>query len=165
MVKKDDYPPSPEVIKTFMSTNVVTAEVGTALQEVAKMMATKAISCVVVLKTSGEPIGILTERDFISRILAQNLPLKGLKVDDLMTTPIQSIAPENDILEVTRLSREKNIRHFPVTEKGKLVGLVTETDIFRGLLHYIRHLNWLMVERHMHRSKYRQILSEIKSFV
>jgi signal-transduction protein with cAMP-binding, CBS, and nucleotidyltransferase domain len=88
------------------------------------------IGCLIVTEND-RPIGILTERDLLKRILVKSKDLKGMKVQDVMSMPLISVEPNVQIGDASRLMFQKNIKKMPIVKKGELVGLVTLTDILR----------------------------------
>ncbi|RMF06878.1 CBS domain-containing protein [Candidatus Woesearchaeota archaeon] len=117
-------------VRDFMSTSVHAIEVGSSVHDAALLMADKSISCLIVTK-NGEPEGIITERDLIRKILAKGRSMKGTKVEDIMTSPLITVDPEDDLGHVSLLMKEKGIRRLPVMSEGKLIGIVTQTDVVK----------------------------------
>jgi signal-transduction protein with cAMP-binding, CBS, and nucleotidyltransferase domain len=78
-----------------------------------------------------KPVGIMTERDLLKRVLSKSKQLGKKKVTEVMSENLVSVSPQIEIEEAARLMYEKKIKKLPVIEKGKLLGLVTLTDILR----------------------------------
>jgi CBS domain-containing protein len=76
-----------------------------------------------------KPIGVLTERDILRRVVAKNIDLDKTKVMDMMTKDPITINYDASILEATRLMSENNFRHLLVLKNGKIVGIVTAKDV------------------------------------
>ena len=75
------------------------------------------------------PIGVLTERDILRRVLAKGIDMDKYTVEDIMTKNPVTIAHDASILEATRLMSENNFRRLLVVKGGKLVGVVTAKDV------------------------------------
>lgn len=88
------------------------------------------ISCIVVLR-KGSPIGILTERDLINRVLLKNKVPKKTKVKDVMSSPIVTKSPDFSTSKLVKIMNEHMIRHVPIVSEDKLVGIITQTDIVK----------------------------------
>jgi CBS domain-containing protein len=100
-----------------------------------------------------KPVGILTERDMLRRILAKSKNPEKTKVSEIMTTPVITIEPSTDLEEAARLMFEKNVKKLPVISKRKLVGLVTLTDLARFQPEIIRLLKRIIDENTPKRMK------------
>lgn len=124
-------PPS-ELVSAIMSTKVVTAgaadKVGKALQT---MVRHKIGSIVVVEK--GKPVGILTERD-VSMRMAKGQNVRGMLIRNVMSKPLVTITPSAEVWQAVEQMVRKDIVRLPVVEDDRLVGMVTERDIFRWMI-------------------------------
>ena len=117
------------VVKDVMSSPVVTLDEDAPSNKVANLMADNALGCVIVTNKAGKPVGIITERDLVIRVLAKNLVPDGVKAKEIMTSPLVTIDPEATISEAARRMSRLNIRRLGVVYKGNLVGLVSSKDI------------------------------------
>ena len=73
--------------------------------------------------------GIVTDRDIVTRNIANGKDPKTEKVRDIMTTNVSTVSPDADVNDVTRQMAEKQVRRVPVVENGNLVGMATLGDI------------------------------------
>jgi predicted transcriptional regulator len=110
--------------------NVITTKRDSTVEEAVKLMSEHEIGCLIVTENDN-PIGILTERDLLNRILVISQDLKRIRVEEVMSAPLVSVEPNVLIGDVSRLMFQKNIKKMPIVKKGKLLGLVTLTDILR----------------------------------
>jgi CBS domain-containing protein len=100
--------------------------------EGAKLMTEKGISSLFVVK-DGVPVGIVTERDFIKKVCAKDIPISEVKVFDIMSKILTTADPETPIeVAVQRMVNHK-IRRLPILEGGKIVGIITVTDLAKHL--------------------------------
>ena len=114
-----------------MNKSVVTIEPGEPIVQAAKKMSDRHISCMVV--THGEEIcGILTETDFIRKVIAQREDINALNADKIMSSPVISLDISTTLIEACGLMEEKSVKRLAVTEDGKLVGIVTQTDLIQA---------------------------------
>ena len=80
--------------------------------------------------------GIFTERDVL-RLAGDATDLRQVQVGDVMTTELLSIGPDDDVFAAARLMGEKRIRHLPVLQDGKILGVVGIRDVMRSLVERI----------------------------
>jgi len=116
-------------VKDVMTSPVVTLDEFITSNKVAKVMAEKALGCVIVTNKTGKPVGILTERDLVQRVLAKNLIPDNVKAKSIMTSPLVTISPEATITEAAKQMNSLNIRRLGVVYKGSLRGIVTSKDV------------------------------------
>ena len=125
----------------FLAEDIMTKEVETTspdstLKSISQKMSKKGISCIIVSEKK-KPIGIISERDFVKKVLSQSG--KGrLTAKDIMSSPVLSIKPRETVNNVAKLMRENKIRHILVTENNSVKGIITETDVLRGETEYIK---------------------------
>ncbi len=112
-----------------MSKNLLTLDKSTSLQEAAEHMKKLNVGCVIVTD-SNNPIGIITERDFVTKIAAEGRPL-FTEIKEVMSSPLITIDPEETIWEASEMMKEKLIHKLPVKENDKIVGIITTTDIVK----------------------------------
>jgi len=116
-------------VNQIMSKNVLTADKSTSLQEAAEKMTKLNIGCVIVTENS-KPVGIITERDFVTKIAAEGRPL-FTEISEVMSSPLITIDPEETIWEASEMMKEKLIHKLPVKENDQIIGIVTTTDIVK----------------------------------
>ncbi len=118
------------VVQNIMVTNVITAEKHTLVIDAVKIMNQHGIGCLVAME-NGSPVGIVTERDLLKRVLGESKNPKKIRVQEIMSSPLIVAKPDMEIDEVTKLMFDMKIKKLPIVEDGKLVGLVTFTDLLR----------------------------------
>lgn len=122
----------PTVAKV-MSRAVMTVELNSNAKECARAMAKKGVSCAVITQ-SGSAIGIVTERDLVSKVLAESIEAKSVLVRDIMSTPLITISPDAPLTGASELMARYRVRRLVVVDEGgMLVGVVTTGDIARFL--------------------------------
>ncbi len=117
------------LVKDAMSSPVVTTDEETPSDKVARLMDEHKVGAVVVTNKEGKPLGIITERDLVLRVLSKNLTPDAAKAKEIMTTPLVTIEPEMTISEAAKKMSSIDIRRLGVLYKGNLVGLISSKDI------------------------------------
>jgi CBS domain-containing protein len=115
-----------------MSTDVSAVRPDTTLVEAAQQMRSSGVGGVPVLDPNGDCAGILTERDIITRVLAEGREPLAAFVRDVATMHPVTCAPEEDVGEVTERMRETEVQHLPVCAAGEVVGVISLADIVFG---------------------------------
>lgn len=113
------------------------------------LMAKHKISSVVIVDEKGKPVGMFTEKDAIKVIPEHKKPLI-MQLKSVMSSPIITVLPSSSVTTVLTLMAQKNINHIPVVENEKLLGIVTEKDIFRYVLHHSGLMEELLAEGPVH---------------
>jgi len=101
--------------------------------EAVSLMAEKRIGVLMVLD-KGELCGVVSERDYARRVVLLDRGSKTTLVREIMTARVVFVEPEQTIQNCMALMTEKNFRHLPVMDEGKLVGVLSMTDLVRALL-------------------------------
>lgn len=129
-------------LRKIIIENVVTIGPRATVKEAAELMNLHEIGCVVVVH-SEKPIGILTERDMLKRIICGAKESGKAKVIDIMSKPLIAALPDMHAGDAAKLMFERNIKKLPVVENGRLVGLVTLTDLLRteGVIAFLNKLS------------------------
>lgn len=106
-----------------------------SITEVAELMTKKKIGSVLIKTKDG--LGILTERDILSKIVAEAKDPNKVKVKEVMVFPVKTINSDAEIYEACALFTNNNFRRLPVVENGEVVGIVTTRDIVK---HFVPRL-------------------------
>ncbi len=117
------------VVKDVMSSPVVTLNEDATSNKVANLMDENKLGCLIVTNKTDKPVGIITERDLVIRVLSKNLKPDAVKAKEIMTSPLVTIEPEATISEAARRMSRLNIRRLGVIYKGNLVGIVSSKDV------------------------------------
>jgi len=116
-------------VKDVMKTNVVKLDESTSIQQAASQMDKNEIGCVIVTR-NGNPEGIITERDFVKKIAAKELPFSS-PISKVMSSPLITINSDETIWEAAQLMKTKNIHKLPVRQNSDIVGILTTTDLIQ----------------------------------
>jgi CBS domain-containing protein len=117
-------------VEDVMVEDVVTVEDDVTVKRAVAIMNKYEIGCLVVTKR-GKPVGIVTERDMLTRVLAESRNPETTKIADIVSRPLVIAEPDMDLEEAARLMFKMKVKKLPVVSDSRLVGLVTLTDIAR----------------------------------
>ncbi|MDR1993960.1 MAG: CBS domain-containing protein [Nitrososphaerota archaeon] len=117
------------LVRDVMSSPVVTMDEDETSNKAAASMDMNGLGAVIVKNKTGQPIGIITERDIVKRIVAKNQKPDTVNAKDIMTTPLVTVEPEATIIDAARRMTRLDIRRLVVIYKGSLVGIITSRDI------------------------------------
>ena len=131
-------------VEDVMVDEVITIKADATVHEAVKIMNKHEIGCLVVV-LKGKPVGIITERDMLKRVLAKSVDSEKIKVSDIMSVPLIVGKPVMEIEDAVKLMFKIKIKKLPIVHKGKLIGLVTLTDLTRFQPHMIKILKKLSV--------------------
>ena len=105
----------------------------TPVLEVIRLMAEHAIGSVLVMR--GEAlVGIATERDYARKVILKGRSSQDTPVADIMSSPVITVSPGEDIRRCMQIVTEKRIRHLPVVEGGDVVGLISIGDLLKWVI-------------------------------
>jgi CBS domain-containing protein len=105
-----------------------TSSITYAAREMLRAGSTEAVVC----NYTGAPVGIITERDVLYRVVAAGKDPSSTQVVDEMSTPIETVEEDDPIVEAILKMRDLGIRRLGVTRNGRLIGLVTQNSIVSG---------------------------------
>jgi len=117
------------LVKDVMSSPAVTAPENTSIDKTAQLMSSDRLGCIVVTNKKGKALGIITESDLVSRVLAKNLTPSKLTAKEVMSTPLITVEPDEILTVTARRMNTLNIRRMGVIYKGNLVGIISSRDI------------------------------------
>jgi CBS domain-containing protein len=117
------------LVRDVMSSPVITVDEDATVDKAAQLMAKGHIGCIIVTSTEEKPLGIITETDFVTRVLAKNIQPSKLTANEVMTSPLITVDPDETLSETARRMSQLNIRRLGVMYKGNLVGIISSKDI------------------------------------
>ncbi|MFQ6128511.1 MAG: cyclic nucleotide-binding/CBS domain-containing protein [Thermoplasmata archaeon] len=117
-------------VMEVMSRNPVSVGPKETIDLVSKLMKDKGIGSLIVVR-KGRPVGIVTEKDIVAKVVANDAKPSKIKVKEIMSSPVKTIHPHDSIEEAAKLMAKNKIRRLVVSEKNKLLGIVTENDILQ----------------------------------
>ncbi len=115
------------------SLSVCSAEPQAPVIDALKLMAEKNIGSLLILE-NGEYRGIITERDYARKVILMGKTSTDTKVGEIMSTDLPHLKPADSIEHCMALMSEKHIRYMPVFEDGKLVGVISMSDVVGAII-------------------------------
>jgi signal-transduction protein with cAMP-binding, CBS, and nucleotidyltransferase domain len=121
-----------------MSENPVSVDSEENVMQVTRLMDTKRISSVLV-KRQGELVGIITDRDIITRVLSKGLDATNVRASQVMSSPLITIGEDASVEEAAKKMAERRIRRLVVEHAHQKVGIIAESDMIRvdSELHFL----------------------------
>ena len=116
-------------VREMMKKQILSIDSTLTVKDAAKIMEDSGVGCLVVTEKN-IPIGIITERDFVTRITSIGKP-SSTQVRKIMSSPLIAIGPDESAKKLAEIIKEKNIHKIPVIEENKLIGIVSATDLIR----------------------------------
>jgi CBS domain-containing protein len=117
----------------LMTRPVIAASPGTSLRQIASQFVAAGISGMPIADRDGGVLGVVTEYDVVGALVAGKR-LEDVRAGDVMAKPAITLDVDAGLDQAMRLFTEKHIIRVPITEGGKLVGILSRTDALRGLL-------------------------------
>jgi len=115
-------------VRDIMQKNVIAIQEDKSALDAAKLISEKDISFLVIVKDD-KPIGVITERDFVRKIAAQDKQASLIPLSEIMSYKFRWVEPSTEIEDAVQKMLNHNIRRLIVLEDEKLVGVITQTDL------------------------------------
>ncbi len=116
-------------IGSLMSTEIITAQPGETISHAAYVMTTNGVGAVLVVEDE-KLVGVLSERDILTRLVGEGGDVLQTRVDDIASAEPITVSRDTPVRECSQLMRDKQIRHLAVVEEGRPVGIVSARDLF-----------------------------------
>ena len=117
-------------VRDIMSTDPRCCAPGDSLVDVAQMMVEQDCGEIPVCDQSGKPVGVLTDRDIVCRLVAKGKEPTTLKAQDCMSAPVVTVTPDTPIEDCARLMEQYQLRRLPVVdESGRCCAMVAQADL------------------------------------
>ena len=131
------------LVKDLMTRDVKTVDPDASVAEVAAAMNRFGVGSIVVV-VGGEPVGVISESDVLRRVVEPCLSPEATAARQIMSSPVASIHESATLGEAVRLMAERRVRKVPVVRDGRLVGIVTYTDVVSEVLALVSLLGELV---------------------
>ncbi len=118
------------LVEEVMSKNPKMVPVNTPVVEGARIMRKYGVSTLILVEDN-TPVGIVTDRDFVTKVVAEELEMHKTTLKDIMSSPVIMIPHDESISVAAKVMSRRRIRKLPVVKNGKIVGILSENDITR----------------------------------
>ena len=115
-------------VSDVMSRRLITADVSETADRLGARMAQARVGSIIVISES-HPVGIVTERDLVVKVVSRNVQPSSVRAADLMSKPLITIGPEKSVELASREMIRHRIRRLPGVQGRKLVGMLTDSDL------------------------------------
>jgi CBS domain-containing protein len=122
------------ILKQKANNDVATATADMPVEDAAKALHFRRIGALVVVGADRDIVGILSERDIVRGMAINNGQVGALKVRDLMTSSVLVCGPDDSLETLMGIMTNRRVRHLPVVEEGKLIGIITIGDVVKARL-------------------------------
>jgi CBS domain-containing protein len=116
------------LVKEIMTREVAAVDIKSDVPQLAKKMLELNVGSIIITDKN-KPIGIVTERDIVKKIISKNRTPSDISIKELMTTPLITIPASEDVTDAMQKMVKLQIRRLPVVENAKLIGIVTDMDL------------------------------------
>jgi CBS domain-containing protein len=120
--------PLDEPVKKYMKEELLTIDINSSAWDAAKLMRDKKSGSVFVTQ-AGKPVGIVTERDMLYKIVAEDLPAAHVLLRKIMSSPLISVPEDTTAKKAIDIMQEKGFRRLLITRRGEAVGMVNQYDL------------------------------------
>jgi CBS domain-containing protein len=121
--------PMDDPVSKFMTSELLTIDINSSAWDAAKLMRERKTGSVFVTQT-GKPVGIVTERDMLYKIVADDLPAAHVLLRKIMSSPLVSVNEDTPVKKAIEIMRNHNFRRLLITRNDEAVGMVNEYDLF-----------------------------------
>jgi len=121
-------------VSSFMTRDVKTEKEDQNVLTAYRIMNENNIGCVIIVKKDDKPIGIITERDVVRLLGSLNPSLLQIPLRDIMSKPVITISINSSLRDAIQTMQQKNIRRLVITDGERMVGIITDKDIFRAIM-------------------------------
>jgi CBS domain-containing protein len=118
------------LVREIMSSKPRTGRPDMTVKEAAALMLREGVGSLVILE-EGEPVGIMTERDLLYKVVAVGKIPSRTKVEKVMSSPVITVTPGSSVSIAAKRMSDLHMRRLPVVENGVLIGMLTEKDILK----------------------------------
>ncbi len=117
-------------VEEIMTKTPVIGDPEMTVREAAKIMKAEKVGSLIIA-LEGVPMGIVTERDLVNKVVSENKSPSKVKIKEVMSSPLITVGPRESVAEAASKMSALKVRRLPVVKRGKLIGVLTESDILK----------------------------------
>ncbi|HWQ47879.1 MAG TPA: CBS domain-containing protein [Methanosarcina sp.] len=115
-------------VAEVMNKAVIVMDINSDIPAIAREMISRDAGSIIITE-NGKAMGIITERDFVKGIVTADRKPGEVKAREILSTPLITVEPETSIVEASEILLKANIKRLPVLENGRIIGVISNTDI------------------------------------
>ena len=124
-------------VKDYMDAFFKTVDINASIREAASIIAGNQVQGFLIVTDKGVPKGVVTSIDIVIKVVAEGRSPEEVKVLEVMTSPLITIDPDEDLLKASELMQKNNVRRLVVEKNGIIYGVLTSSDIARRCGEYV----------------------------
>jgi AAA+ ATPase superfamily predicted ATPase/CBS domain-containing protein len=126
----------PIYVRDAMIERPIIVSCKSTVDAVAKLMESSESSLVIVIDDNGKPFGVISKGDIVNRVVARNLLPRNVKAEQVVTTPLITIEPDEKIGQAISIMNRLHIDHLGVISEGSLIGIISRENVWRKTLDF-----------------------------
>ncbi|MEA3254888.1 MAG: CBS domain-containing protein [Candidatus Altiarchaeota archaeon] len=119
-------------VNEVMTRGIISIKEDSLVEDAMKKMLDRRVTSLIVETGGVDGYGIITRKDIVTKVIAEDKDPGKVGVKDIMSEPLQTVSPDEDIKHVAGLMAESGIRRFPVMKDGRLIGMISNGDIVKA---------------------------------
>jgi CBS domain-containing protein len=119
------------VVREAMTSPVLLVHENDSVVRAAKIMMENSLGSIIIQNEKNQPVGIITERDIVFRVIARDMHPRNVSVKEVMSSPLKMVDSETALEDALKTMEKLDIRRLGVTYKGRLEGVISDKDILR----------------------------------
>ena len=123
-----------QILRSKPDEGVVTIAPGATIAQAAELLSSRRIGAVIVSKDGDSPLGILSERDYARKVVLLGRSSSDTPVGQIMSSPVITVSPTESIDDCMRVMTERRIRHLPVSQDGRVIGILSIGDLVKAVI-------------------------------
>jgi len=123
-----------DFLKLHKNRQICTISKDQSVMQALTLMSEKNIGAIIIVDNNDFPIGIFSERDYARKIVLKGKSSKGTLLDEVMTKELITITKDHKIDQCMEIMTEKKIRHLPILEDKKIVGIISIGDLLKIMI-------------------------------
>jgi signal-transduction protein with cAMP-binding, CBS, and nucleotidyltransferase domain len=112
---------------------IIMAKDSESIFTISNLMKEKQVSSIIIIDQNDHPVGIITERDIVRKVIADNKDPNTTKATEIKSQPLITVEADDYLFDAVKIMEKNNIRRIPVVKDNSIIGILTITDIIKHL--------------------------------